>query len=125
MFTIAKRFSFSASHRLQHLPEDHPCHRLHGHNYEIEVILRGEKLDPFGMLYDYRRLDDFKRWVDDHLDHRDLNSFFLPEISVTAEFLARHLFSIARMMLGDQGDLLWAIRVSETPKTWAEYRRDS
>ncbi len=33
MFTITKEFHFSASHQLSHLPEDHQCARLHGHNY--------------------------------------------------------------------------------------------
>ena len=36
-FTIAKRFSFSASHALTAVPEDHKCRRTHGHNYEVEV----------------------------------------------------------------------------------------
>jgi 6-pyruvoyltetrahydropterin/6-carboxytetrahydropterin synthase len=38
MYTIAKRFAFSASHVIGGLPTDHPCARLHGHNYEVEVL---------------------------------------------------------------------------------------
>jgi P-type Ca2+ transporter type 2C len=40
MYTIAKRFAFSASHVIGGLPADHPCARLHGHNYEVEVVLQ-------------------------------------------------------------------------------------
>ncbi len=40
MYTIAKRFTFSASHVIGGLPEEHPCARLHGHNYEVEVVLQ-------------------------------------------------------------------------------------
>src|SRR5262249_12296187 len=38
MYTITKRFAFSASHIIGGLLPDHPCGRLHGHNYEV----RGE-----------------------------------------------------------------------------------
>ena len=37
MYIISKEYHFSASHQLHDLPEDHPCHRLHGHNYVVEV----------------------------------------------------------------------------------------
>jgi len=40
MHRIGKRFSFSASHFIGGLPADHPCARLHGHNYDVEVVLR-------------------------------------------------------------------------------------
>lgn len=33
MTDIAKGFHFSASHQLYRLPEEHPCARMHGHNY--------------------------------------------------------------------------------------------
>ncbi|HBU96439.1 6-pyruvoyl trahydropterin synthase family protein, partial [Thalassospira lucentensis] len=41
MFTITKQFAFSASHQLAGLDADHPCSRLHGHNYIVEVELKG------------------------------------------------------------------------------------
>ncbi len=37
MYTIAKCFTFSASHIIGGLPAHHPCAQLHGHNYEVEV----------------------------------------------------------------------------------------
>ena len=40
MYTITKRFAFSASHIIGGLPNGHPCARLHGHNYEVEVVLQ-------------------------------------------------------------------------------------
>ena len=49
MYTIAKRFAFSASHVIGGLPADHPCARLHGHNYEVEVVLQSPTLDAVGM----------------------------------------------------------------------------
>jgi 6-pyruvoyltetrahydropterin/6-carboxytetrahydropterin synthase len=43
MYTIAKRFAFSASHVIGGLSVDHPCGRLHGHNYEVEVSLQHQR----------------------------------------------------------------------------------
>lgn len=119
MFTISKEFAFSASHQLEHLvQDDHPCKRLHGHNYTIALVLQGETLDDRGFVEDYRSLDRFKRWVDDEVDHRHLNDVLGSSLATTAENLARFVFEKWR---GDIPQLV-AVRVSETPKTWSEYR---
>lgn len=117
-YTITKRFEFSASHQLGGLPEDHPCSRLHGHNYTVEVELESDELDHVGMVYDYRRLDLFKQWLDDTVDHRHLND--VVPFNPTAEQLAEWLYE----MFTDLLDLaaVRAVRVCETPKTMAEYR---
>lgn len=118
MFTIAKRFSFSASHQLTHLPDSHPCSRLHGHNYEVEFILRADIQDRDGFVYDYRKLDAVKAWIDNTLDHRHLNTIYSDARGTTAEGLALALYTTWRPHLGA---VLHAVRVSETPKTWAEF----
>ncbi len=64
MFTISKRFSFSASHELLTLGPDHPCARLHGHNYDVEVVSAAAALDDDGFVHDYRELDVLKRFLD-------------------------------------------------------------
>jgi 6-pyruvoyltetrahydropterin/6-carboxytetrahydropterin synthase len=117
MYTITKEFHFSASHQLCNLPGDHPCARLHGHNYIAEVELRAEELDENGFVLDYRALDPLKRWIDDTLDHRHLNEVFGHD-GVTSEVLAREIFDWAHARWAQVS----AVRVSETPKTWAEYR---
>lgn len=116
MYTISKRFEFSASHILTGLPDGHPCGRLHGHNYIVEVVLEGETLNGVGFVRDYNDLAGVKVWIDKVLDHRHLNDIVPGQPS--AEGLARYIFDQFR---GDIPELV-AIRVSETPKTWAEYR---
>lgn len=117
MYRITKQFAFSASHQLSALPGDHPCARLHGHNYIVEIELAAETLDENGFVLDYRALAPLKTYIDDELDHRHLNEVFGHE-GVTSEYLARVLFDWARA----RWDQVSAMRVSETPKTWAEYR---
>lgn len=117
MYRITKEFHFSASHQLFGLPEGHQCGRLHGHNYIVVVELASEDLDAHGFVRDYHELAPLKRYIDDELDHRHLNDV-LGDDCVTSERLAKHFYDwcVAR----------WpettAVKVSETPKTWAEYR---
>ena len=114
MYTIAKRFVFSASHCLAHLGEHHPCARLHGHNYEVEVQLTSEGLDARGFVVDYGDLAAVKVWLGETFDHRHLNDVLERP---TAELIARAVYDQFHEQLP-----LVAVRVSETPKTWAEYR---
>lgn len=116
MYTITKQFSFSASHVLDHLPEGHPCARLHGHNYIVELVLRSAELDRNGFVRDYNELSAFRHFLDDKLDHRHLDD--IVDGPSTAENLARFLYDFAKRMWPE----VVSVRVSETPKTWAEYR---
>lgn len=115
MFTIRKEFSFSAGHALDGLPSDHPCTRIHGHNYVVTVELASNFLNDPGFVVDYRKLDPIKEYIDDNLDHRHLNDVL--EFNPTAELIARHLFIVFK----DQFPELRAIEVRETPKTSARY----
>lgn len=122
-YFIAKQFAFSASHQLTHLPADHPCARLHGHNYIVELELSAKELNPAtGFVVDYRELNAFRGYLDTTLDHQHLNDVLGGSMPTTAENLAAFLFAEARSRLGAAGRLIRAVRVSETPKTWAEFR---
>ena len=117
MFTILKQFQFSASHQLSGLSEDHPCSRLHGHNYVVEVELKSAELNSVGFVRDYRDLDLLKQYIDNTLDHRHLNEV-MGDLNPSAEHLAKWLYDWCQQHWPEVS----AISVSETPKTWAEYR---
>lgn len=117
-FIITKEFHFSASHILIGLKGDHPCGRLHGHNYELKVELKSDKLNEVGFVQDYRELDVVKEFIDENLDHRHLNDFF--PFNPTAENMARWLFVYFKEIIPE----LSAIELSETPKTNARYTSD-
>lgn len=115
MYKISKQFAFSASHILKGLPAGHPCTRLHGHNYVVTVHLKAESLNDAGFVRDYRDLDSVKEYIDVNLDHRHLNDI-LP-FNPTAEHIARYLYDLFKVDIPE----LYAIEVSETPKTSAIY----
>ncbi|HOZ46030.1 MAG TPA: 6-carboxytetrahydropterin synthase [Candidatus Hydrogenedentes bacterium] len=56
------RFTFEAAQSLPHLAEGHPCRRLHGHTYRIEI----GAADP-------ARLIEPARQIYNTLDHTYLN----------------------------------------------------
>lgn len=117
MYAVSKRYGFSASHVLHGLGDDHPCSRLHGHNYDVEVIVEAAELDGRGFVVDFGELDAVKTWIDEVLDHRHLNDVL--EGQPSAEAIARCVFEAAERLLPVAPA---AIRVWETPRAFAEYR---
>jgi 6-pyruvoyltetrahydropterin/6-carboxytetrahydropterin synthase len=124
MYRIAKRYAFSASHVLEGLGEQHPCARLHGHNYEVDILAESDELDAAGVVVDFRVLDEVKRWIDSTLDHRHLNDVM--EGPPSAEAIAKLIFDWCRANLrAEIGRRVTAVRVWETPRAYAEYHHCS
>ena len=67
-------FRFAAAHRLPHHPGK--CFNLHGHNYGLTVVVRGEPDAVSGMVMDFA---DIEAAVQKHVlqpcDHANLNDF--------------------------------------------------
>jgi 6-pyruvoyltetrahydropterin/6-carboxytetrahydropterin synthase len=98
-------FHFSASHRLDGLADNHPCSRLHGHNYRVVVFTK----------YREEGLPLFSEWIDGFWDHRHIND--LVGYNPTAENMAKHMYMYAH---ADYWNVT-GVAVSETPKTWAVF----
>jgi len=112
---ISKEFHFSSAHQLFGLHEGHQCGRLHGHNYILKVFLKGE-VNKIGFVQDYAELGKIKNYVDDVLDHRNLNDVF-PLHNTTVENMSKILFDLFKK----DYPLMIAIEMSETPKTNCRY----
>jgi 6-pyruvoyltetrahydropterin/6-carboxytetrahydropterin synthase len=115
MYKISKRFSFSASHVLNLLPEAHPCARMHGHNYIVTVHLKSETLDEFGFVKDYHALKPVRQFIDETLDHHHLNDCM--SFPPTSENIARFIYEQFKPEIPE----LYAVEVSETPQTSCIY----
>jgi 6-pyruvoyltetrahydropterin/6-carboxytetrahydropterin synthase len=120
VYRIGKQFSFDAAHHLPGLPADHKCSRVHGHRYTAEFILVSDELAPPGFVTDFGELAPVRDYIATALDHHDLNQVF--GFEPTAEALARHLacWFTEQVAAGISGRLE-AVRVWETPSSWAEY----
>lgn len=114
MYRISKTFEFSAAHRLNDLEPGHPCSRMHGHNYTVELFLEASEVSEVGFVRDYRELDEFKTWIDNTFDHRIVNEVVSQP---TAEQMARFIYHRAAALYPE----VVAVSVKETGKTTAMY----
>ena len=125
-----RRFSFSAGHRY-HVAQwsdaenDRVFGRLtvpHGHNYTLDVTVRGPIDDTTGMVMD---LAELKRIVGEtvieRFDHADLNADALfRERIPTTENIALAIWELLAPKLGL--DRLAQVRVWEDERLWVDYR---
>ncbi|XP_077994915.1 6-pyruvoyl tetrahydrobiopterin synthase-like [Glandiceps talaboti] len=130
---VSRSETFSAAHRL-HSPELSdaenkelygPCNNLngHGHNYKVEVIVKG-KVDPVtGMVINLRDLKKhMKVLIMDTLDHKHIDKdvpYFETVVS-TVENIAVYIWDQMKTVLPE--GLLYEVKVHETDKNVAYYR---
>ncbi|MBW1966976.1 MAG: 6-carboxytetrahydropterin synthase, partial [Deltaproteobacteria bacterium] len=67
MFEVSIRTHFSAAHYLRNYPGN--CEHLHGHNWNVEVVVRAEKLNKIDVGIDFRDLKKAVAGVLSELDH--------------------------------------------------------
>lgn len=117
---ISRTFRIEAARRLPRLPATHPCSRVHGHGFTVELVLAGP-IDPeLGWLVDYDDIAQAWAPLAAVLDHAYLNDVAGLE-NPTSEHLARWVFERVRPAL----PALVAVHICETPATRATYRGDA
>jgi 6-pyruvoyltetrahydropterin/6-carboxytetrahydropterin synthase len=90
MYELRVKTRFAAAHRLTLV--GHKCENLHGHNWNVEVCLRGENLDEGGVLLDFGIIKKKLSAVIDELDHTFLNENPAFEgRAPSSEHIARHI----------------------------------
>lgn len=125
-----RRFAFSAGHRYwveawSAAENERFFGRLtvpHGHNYTVDVTVRGAIDERTGMVID---LSELKRVVGatvvERFDHADLNADPLFRGRVpTTENIAVTIWELLAAKLGP--DRLWQVRVWEDPTLYVDYR---
>jgi 6-pyruvoyltetrahydropterin/6-carboxytetrahydropterin synthase len=81
---------FAAAHQLP--LSKSKCENLHGHNWKIEVIVQGERLDNSGMVIDFAILKKEVDQILDTMDHQFLNEVhFFKKDSPSSENIARYI----------------------------------
>ncbi|MFI5309172.1 MAG: 6-pyruvoyl trahydropterin synthase family protein [Polyangiales bacterium] len=106
-----------------------PAQRMHGATYVVDAELRGERLDPHGVVVDIGRATEALESVLGALHYRNLDE--LPALAgknTTTEFLAKLIFDrlserIARGELGPGSDGLCSMKITlhESHVAWAAY----
>lgn len=121
MFEIEVSAAFEAAHFIRGYAGK--CSRLHGHNWTVAAIVRGEELDALGMLVDFKIIKAELNKILDDFDHRFLNELdaFAQE-NPTAENLARKIFKrLAASDIFGGSTRLHAVKVHESPNSCVTY----
>ena len=139
MVYLTRKAEFSASHyydnpalsRDENLRLFGKCNNSngHGHNYTLEVTVKGEVDPRSGFVVDLKQLKSvMQREVLDAMDHRFLNKEvpeFLKQIPTT-ENIAIAAWNRLEPVVNAAGSArLDRIRVYETPEIFAEYRGEA
>ncbi len=91
MFKIKILDEFNAAHNLRGYRGR--CEQLHGHNWKVEVIISGDRLNRVGLLMDFRKLRSRLKKVLKKLDHKYLNNIaYFRKRNPTSENIARYIF---------------------------------
>lgn len=101
---LTVRADFSAAHALRNYRGK--CERMHGHNFTVEVQVRGTEIDPAtGMLLDFKVLKDLLKTVLEEIDHSTLNATGPFEtINPSSENIANYIWERMEDMLAKNAD---------------------
>lgn len=106
MYDLMIRGHFDAAHALHGYPGE--CRNLHGHTWDVEVVVSGDELDEVGIVYDFKTLKSDLDSVLGRLDHVYLNDVPpFDTMNPTAENLSRHICEALAKRVGG------AVRVKE------------
>ena len=121
MYELTVKSHFDAAHALRDYPGE--CQNLHGHTWDVEVTVQGEKLDSIDIVYDFKRLKEDLAAVIAPFDHTFLNEAQpFDTLSPTAENLARILFDALEKRVGSEVSVA-SVAVWESPVARIVYRK--
>lgn len=156
MWQISKIFRFEAGHRVwkQNLSysrgsnlggecKENKCINLHGHSYELEVVISSKNLDNQDMVMDFHHLKNALNPLVDQFDHsfiidkndpmfdafKRLGDEFGLKLTIvdfcpTAEALAKYIYEYLRKKFEEAGLLevsIYKVIIWETRTSKAEY----
>lgn len=119
-FVLKTLLDFAAAHTLNGYPGD--CARMHGHNWKIEVQVRGSKLNEIGMVIDFKEIKRHAKEVVKELDHTYLNEHpHFKELNPTAENIAVYLFHEIQKRIANPDIKMHSITVWENDRNCVIY----
>ena len=125
MYLLTVEDSLASAHQLREYKGK--CENLHGHNWKVELRIKGEVLDNTGMLLDFGDVKVILKEILGYLDHKNLNELSpFDRINPTSESVAQFIHEKASEMLADYGRdiLVHSVTVWESATSRCEYFSD-
>ena len=118
MYEIGVSAQFEAAHQL--VGDFGPATRMHGHTYRLDVIIRGERLQSDGTLYDIGRLNTTIGALVALLHYQNLDEVpGLAGTNTTAERVADFCWDQLAPALRGRDLATLLVRVWESPQAYA------
>ena len=114
---LQRDYRFEAAHFLPRVPDGHKCARMHGHSYQVTIVIEGEVDADRGWVMDFAEIDEHVLPLVRVLDHHVLNEVD-GLANPTSEHLAAWLWTRIRAGLS----VLAEVHVAETPTSRCVYR---
>ena len=124
MYELTVKADFEAAHFIKNYPGK--CARLHGHNWVVEAVAKGDELNELGILIDFKVLKIELNKILAELDHQYLNELeIFAEKNPSAENLAKIIFEkLSASEIFSGKNKLSAVKVHESPKSCVTYYPD-
>ncbi len=122
MFELKVTTHFAAAHQLTMVAEQ--CENLHGHNWKVEVMVAGEKLNEAGVLIDFGELKAHVKEIINQLDHKFLNDLEILTCQPSSENIAVHIAENLQKRLDGSGVHVSRITTWESDNAAATYIPD-
>lgn len=120
MFELKILSHFSAAHQLTMVAKK--CENLHGHNWKVEVCVKGERLNEAGVLVDFGILKGYVKEIMARLDHRFLNELpDLENIPPSSENLAVYIAENLQAMIDEPGVVVSKVTTWESDDACATF----
>jgi len=104
MFELKIKTRFAGAHQLTMVGQK--CENLHGHNWHVEVCVKGAHLNSAGVLADFGDIKKaVRKVVDGNLDHKFLNELgAFKDQQPTSERIAVYIAQQVQALLDDTLD---------------------
>ena len=120
MYQISVRQHFDAAHYLRNYQGK--CEQLHGHRFEVVVVLETQELDDVGLAFDFSVLKGHLKELLGRFDHVCLNDISpFDQINPSSENIATTVYQELLPRLEGESVTICNIEVWESSESCATY----
>ena len=120
MFELKIVNHFAAAHQLTMVAKK--CENLHGHNWKVEVCVKGERLNDAGVLVDFGIIKGHVKEIMKRLDHKFLNELpYFENDPPSSESLAVYIARSLQEMIDEPGVKVSRVTTWESEDACATY----
>ncbi|MFO7667589.1 MAG: 6-carboxytetrahydropterin synthase QueD [Desulfobacterales bacterium] len=120
MFELKVLNHFSAAHQLKLVAAK--CENLHGHNWKIEVCVKGEKLNSAGVIMDFGQIKKYVSEIMTSLDHKFLNELeWFKGVNPSSEIIAMKIAKELQEKIDDPSVKVSSVTAWESDDACATY----